>query len=269
MKSVFTFLIRVLSLALAFGPMLSCSSTSSERKNIYSEADPKKPLVDSKYSLTADRSKLDEIRATIPPEKKKENDELALILQLTTEVRRNPSDIREEFDKVVRRKREIFDKDMTRERDEFTKKEKRERDDFLKSQSDAREAFNKEKHSREERTEYYRDLDAKRQDHFANEREKRNDFESDMRDKRKNFDDYMREKRDEFNQEYKVYSRKYDEMKKEEREKKAVQQKEEFKKLGNSMSPRVEPFMSSESADFDREIEEAKQRPGSFLAPGE
>jgi hypothetical protein len=261
MKSsvVWTFAVYLLGVIL-----IGCSSTSSSRKNIYSEADPNKPLVDSKYSLTADRAKMDEARAAVPPEKKKENDELALILQLTAEVRKSPSDIRSEFDKVVHKKRELMDKDLRREREDFTKKEKKERDAFLKTQSDARESYNKEKHTRDEKAEFYKDQDGKRRDYFADERERRNDFESDIRDKRKNFDDYIREKNNEFNQEYRAYSRRYEEMKKAERAK-----KEETKTLNQSMAPKVEPFVSSEVSDFDREIEEAKMHQGSPLAPGE
>lgn len=259
---------------LGWALMLAACAGQETRKNIYSEHDPAKPLVDSKYSLTADRAKVDELRTMVPAEKKKENDELALILQLTGEVKKSPADVRSEFDKVVRKKRELIDKDLKKEREDFTNKEKRERDEFLDSQTKARDKFNAEKHSREERAERYRDLDAKRQEHFANERERRNDFESDMRDKRKNFDDYIREKNNEFNQEYRAYTRRYDDMKKDEREKKALKQKEEFSKLGSSPSSaaqgnHVEPFMSSEQADLDREVEEARRKSGSSLTPGE
>lgn len=267
MKNVF------LLFATSLVVWISGCSSIEKRNNTYSNPDQNKALVDEKYSLTADRKKIDELRSTVPAEKKKENDELALILQLTGEVKKSPSDVRNEFDKVVRKKREIFDKDMTKERDQFTKDEKKSRDQFLKSQSDSRDKFQASKHNKDENSDFYKDSESRRQEYFANEREKRNDFESDTRDKRKNFEDYIHEKNNEFNQEYRAYSRRYDDMKKQEREEKALKQKAEFDKMGSAnatgvASPGVTPF-NPEINDLDREIEEAKKRAGSPLGTGE
>jgi chromosome segregation ATPase len=223
---------------------LGCAS-EPERKNLYSANSGDQPLVEGKYSLAADRAKLDEARKEIPPERKQFNDELALILQLTNEVKKPPYEIRNKFDETLRKKRELFDKDMTKSREQYSNQERKNRDEFLKQQTKIRDEYSKEKHSREERTEFFRNLDEKRQDYFANEREKRNDFESDVRDKRKNFEDYTREKNNEFNQEYRAYSRKYDDMKKEEK-----------------ASP-------TKVKSLDQEIDEARTQKGSHLGTEE
>lgn len=248
----------ILFLMLAWS-LVSCSAP--ERKNSYSSGDSSRPVVDEKYSLTADRQKLDQMRAEVPPERKKENDELALILQLTGEVKKEPSDIRSKFDSLIRKKRELFDKDMKKEREVFTKKEKKERDDFLKDQAQRRENFNRQKFSKEVRDTFYKESEARRLEYFANERERRSDFESDMRDKRKNFEDYIKEKNNEFNQEYRSYSRRFEEMKR---------KKKEASKESNQLRE-VKPFnpMDPQVGDLDREIEEIKQRPGSQLGTGE
>lgn len=168
------------------------------------------PLVDEKYSLTADRKELEELRKNIPAEKKKENDELALLNQFFADPKKSPSEIRSKFDDLLRKKRELFQKDMTRDRENYVKEEKKRRDDFNKEQEDQKKEFGRKKVDREERSEFYNDLDGKRKDFYSNERSKRDDFEENMRDKRKNFDDYAREKSNEFNQELRAFTQRRD-----------------------------------------------------------
>lgn len=257
-------LLWIVSLAVV---QLGCSSVEN-RRNIYSPADDKKPLVDEKYSISADRKKFEEMREQIPTQKKNENDESALILQLTGEVKKSPSDVRSEFDKIVRKKREVLEKDLTKERDLFTKKEKKERDAFLRQQANTRDAFVKEKHPSPERSEFFKESESRRLDYFANERERRSDFESDMRDKRKNFEDYIREKNNEFNQEHRSYTKRFDEMKKQEREQKAIKQKAEFDKT--VAAPAVTATAAGkEQQELEQEIEEIKRKMGSPLGSGE
>src|SRR5688572_12945619 len=96
--------------------MTACQ-TGGKSANTYRSADEPRPLVDSKYSLSADRAALEEMRKDVPEEKKQENDELAYLLKLTEEVKRPPSEIRTQFDSVLRKKRELFNKDLKKERE--------------------------------------------------------------------------------------------------------------------------------------------------------
>lgn len=182
------------------------ASTSSQNEN--------SPLVDEKYSLAADRKELEELRGNIPEEKRKENDELALLNQLFADSTKSPSQIREKFDSLLRKKRELFQKDMTKTRETYVKDERKRREAFNKEQDEARHEFKKRKTTREENTEFYADLDGKRKEFASSERAKRDEFEADMRDKRKNFEDYAREKSSEFHQELRAYTKRYEEQKK-------------------------------------------------------
>jgi hypothetical protein len=249
--------------------IVACSASSDRPDNVYKTAEDGRPLVDEKYSLQADRKALDEIRSQIPPEKKRENDELALTLGMLNETKKSPADVRSQFDTALRKKRSLFDKDVTKERETFTKEERKKRETFLKSQADQRLIFNREKHSREERNEFFKELDGKRSEYFSVERDKRNDFESDVRERRKSFEDYVREKQNDFNQEHKAYVKRYDEMKKQEREK--TKEKENSSSAsGSSLHPSapINPYIDEAQA-LEAELEAIKQRAGTQLQPGE
>ena len=250
---------------LLLGALLaSCQSTSAP-KNQYVRRSDSAPLVDDKYSLKADREKMQAYRSDVPAEKQRENDEIALVLQLFQEVKKSPQDIREKFDTSVRKKRELFNRDMDRERENFTKQERKVRENFLKDQKDSRDAFLKSKPSKDEREEFFKTQDEKRKDYFSDEHEKRNDYESDVRERRKNFEDYIREKQNDFNQEYRSYSRRYDEWKKE--KEKERENRPPSAAPGSSFVP-VSP--SNPEADLlEKELNDAKQRSATPLGSGE
>lgn len=193
--------------------ILGCQ-ISTKRSEGGSSQNENAPLVDDKYTLTADRQQLEELRKSIPEEKKKENDELAFMSQLFADDKKSPSQIREKFDGILRKKREVFQKDMTKARETYVKEEKKRKDEFTKQQEEARSDFKKSKTSRDENTAFYTELDAKRKEFYSAEKDKRDEFESNMRDKRKNFDDYAREKSNEFNQELRAYTKRFEETKK-------------------------------------------------------
>jgi len=213
------FVLPIMSLSLG---LVSCSSfdTGAENEsdnhnpNQYRAADDQRPLVDDKYILKSDRQKLEELRKDIPQDKKNQNDEEALFAQYFSELKREPSYIREQFSKLVSKKRDVFDKDLRKERDSFSKREQKDREEFLKNQDRLKKKFSKEKKTREESNEFYKNLNDKRNEYFSTAREKRDDFEADVRDRRKNFEDYVREKQNDFNQQIKDYTLKYNELKK-------------------------------------------------------
>lgn len=182
-----------------------CQSTSDQ--NRYRPTDESPPLVDAKYSLAADREKLEELRKEVPAETKQANDEEALILQLFADTKREPSAIRRTFDQMLRKKRDQMERDLKQERETFNRGEKTARDQFLKEQARTRDATKGQKRTREETKQFYDDQDAARRAYFANERDRRQDFESQIREKRKNFEDYTRSKTNEFNAEMRAFEK--------------------------------------------------------------
>lgn len=227
---------------------LAACASSSKDPNVYKSGEDR-PLVDDKYSLQADRKSLDDLRAQIPPDRKRENDELALIMGLMAETKRPPAEIRSQFDSVLRKKRELFNKDLQKERETFTKEERKKREDFLKAQQQNRDLFNKQKHFRDEKNEFYKAADEKRSEFFSVERDKRQDFESDVRERRKSFEDYVREKQNEFNQEHRAYNKRYEELRK--------------------SNPPPHSSGNSEASSLERELMEIQSRPGTPLESGE
>ncbi len=175
------------------------------------EAAPAKKTtsVDAKYSLAKDRAELDQLRQSIPPEVRRQNDEKAFLAELMGEVKYAPEVVREKFTNLVRKKRELFNKDMSRLRDDFGKIEKKKRDAFTKDLTQDRESFLKKKVDREKRADFFNQQDEDRRTFTEEQKEKRDEFEADFREKRKNFDDYMKEKSDDFNFELKAYQEKW------------------------------------------------------------
>jgi hypothetical protein len=258
---MFHFLYFILFLLLT-----SCATRKAE--NQYEKQNQNQPLVEQKYTLSADRKKLEELRSQIPPETQQQNDELAFVLQLTQEVKKSPSEIRSQFDQVLRKKRENFDKDMRKERETFTQQERKSRDAFLKKQADERKEFLNQKTTKEIRNEFFSNQESNRKEFFANEKEKRADFESDVRERRKNFEDYAREKTNEFNQEHRAYVKKYEEQKK-------LKQKANNTSTSSQNQSPVRSFLQdvydpqADQQQLDSELEEAKRRPGQPLGAGD
>lgn len=254
---------QILLFLFAIG-LVSCSSIE-RRQNAYKTPDQERPLVDEKYKLSADREKLNELRKELPPDKRKENDELAFTMSLMSEVRLKPADVRNKFDSALRKKREIFQKDLNKEREVFTKQERVNRDEFLKVQDQDRKEFLKTKAAKDQREDFFRTQDEKRRDFFANQREKRNDFESDMTERRKSFEDYAREKTNDFNQEHRAYVKKYEEMEKE--KKKAKESGAKTSNGSTTAAGVAEPL--PEVKNFLEELEEAYKKPSTKLESGE
>lgn len=189
------------------------------------------PLVDVKYSLTKDRTELEKLRESIPPDVRKKNDEKALIVEWMGELKYTPEIVREKFNTLVRKKRDLFNKDMTKSREEYSKTEKRTREDFLKNLDTERKDFLKKRVERDKRSEFFNDQDERRRTYFSDQKEKRDDFESDSNEKRKNFDAYLKEKIDDFNFELKDYVSRWKE--KELQEKTLQKRSEKNEKLEN------------------------------------
>lgn len=226
-------------------------------------SDEEKPLVDSKYKLSEDRSALEELRKDIPQAQRVENDEMAYILGLMSQPQKNPSEIREKFNVALRKKRDLFQKDMKKKREEFVKKEKQEKDEFMKDIEQDRKDFNRRKNTSDQRREFYSENEAKRKNFFAEQREKRESFESDIRGQRKDFEDYAREKSNEFNQEHRAYIKRYDQLKKE-KEEDRKQKKSNFNIPGEENASHE----SLTNKDIEKIFQERRKQPADNLIPG-
>lgn len=171
-------------------------------------------------SLKEDRSSVEQYRQNVPAEKKQENDELALLLNLTGELKEKPERIRERFQTVSRKKRDEFRKKSKKLRDDFTREEAKTRDEFLRKMKNEREDFKKTKVDRQANAEFYNEQERNRREFQADQKDKRQEFESAMRAKSTEFDEYMREKTRDFNEQIRLYSQRYQDKLKEEKQKK-------------------------------------------------
>ncbi len=195
-------------------------------------------------SLKADRSDLDQLRAEIPEELKRQNDEIALILSfINKDSEEEPNKVRDRFSAALRKRREALDKQLRRTRESFSKKEKQEREEFLKKSKAERVDFLESKRSPEDRKRFFEDQDDRRKSFFNDSAERRKDFESGVQDERKRMEDFTREKQNQFNQEWREYQTRYNERKKQNDLKKRMEQK--ARDLERRGQPVVPPGSSS------------------------
>lgn len=180
-------------------------------------------------SLKADREQLAELRKNVPPEKQKENDELALQLNVMKQGTEQPNLVRERFSAMVQKKRSAFRQKAQDLRDDYRKEETRRREDFMNAQRSKRESFMKRKPNSKDTRDFLGDQERERQRFYGDERDRRQNFEAEMGAKSRDFDSYMRERQAEFNEQFRLYSKKYSERPK---ERKAVTgEEDEFQRL--------------------------------------
>lgn len=258
-RSVSTFrsvaLFTMILFAASF--IISCASGRAERAATQPAVNDELP---DELSLKADRSALEEERKDIPEERRRENDELAALLQMIqAKPNQEPSEVRDRFNKAVRDRREKNDKRLRKRREEFDKTERRTREAFLKSMKDGRDAYMGSKHSPEERKDFFSKQEDERRDFFANQSEKRHDFESKMTEDRKAFEDYVKEKTSQFNDEIRAYTTSFYDRKKQ--EKLAKETKEKARVKAAMPSPR------SGQADERDEFDTIPQGPSIPLGP--
>ncbi len=165
-------------------------------------------------SLKDDRGELDDLRKSIPPEKRKENDELALMLRIMADKTQAPSNVRTKFFSFLRKKREEFSRAQRLERDKFNQEERSNREKFLRDLREQRDAYYRKSVKPEEKRRFNHELNDKRDRFFSETREKRMSFEEDYRAKSKNFEAMVMDRTNEFNEHLREYSKNYDEAKK-------------------------------------------------------
>jgi len=221
----------------------------------------------SEVSLTSDRSQFDQLRKDIPADVRRENDELAFIRELMSNVDEDPQKVRDRFSKVIRDKREKFDKNANKKREAYSKHERFNREAFLKKLKGEREEFiARKKLDSERRKEFFDEQEAQRQDYFSDEHESRKDFESTDQDLRKNFEAFVTEKTNQFNQEMRDYTTAYYERQKQlDLKKRAAEKAKELTKS----NPKSEPSGPSPADPDLQEFEKIPKAPGTQLGtPG-
>lgn len=210
---------RTSAIYLLFVLMVCACQQTSSQPNVEpdktSGSKVNAPLVDEKYSIKEDREQFEELRKNVPPDQRRQNDELATMESFFADIKKSASDVRSRFQKLTSKKRDLFNKDMTKKRETFVKNERKNREDFVKKIEKERQTYSADKkQTREQRKEFFDQHDLKRKDFFSAQKEKRDEFEADMRDARKNFEDYIKEKTDTFNQEHKAFIKRQEEDKK-------------------------------------------------------
>jgi hypothetical protein len=207
-------------------------------------------------SLDKDREELNELRKDIPEDIKKENDDLAFILNLFNDPKRDPNKIRREFDKTISNNRKKKEREFKVKRQEFTAKERQSRKDFVSQASKKRNDFLKSKKEKEEKKDFFDRERDERKIYFANEKEKRNVFESEMRSNKKDFDDFLRDKRKEFDDHLRAFKKEQDEIKR----------KEKLEKEQNHKSTSFNPSKQPLSPENQSYLEDFKKIPDETAA---
>lgn len=220
MKSLRKSVGKVFPILIGFGLVVGCGS-GPEKNSLETDQVGEDPVakvqeeLKEEISLRADRSHLDELRKEIPDEKRRANDELALLTHLLTEVKMPPSEVQARYQRIVRTRREAFRKKVSQLRNNFNRTEKKRRDDFLNESKRAREEFKKIKADREYTKEFFADQEAKRRTFFDAEKDRRKAFESELRSQTQDFEAYMRERNKEFQEQARLYAKRYHELKRE------------------------------------------------------
>ena len=225
----------------AFGA--SACQTSPPKPRPQQSKGSERPSVPDEASLKEDRSSLDNLRSQEPEEIKRQNDELALLLDVMKDGAEEPSRVRDRYNKIVRDKRDKMDKRLRKERDAYEKQETKAREEFTKSLQRDRARFVARKRSLEKSKEFFDDQETKRKAFYEDQREKRGDFETTAQNQRRDFEDYAREKTNWFNQEMRGYSTAYYERQN------ALSKKKEMAEKAKRLSPKSAPEYGAPPSD--------------------
>jgi hypothetical protein len=248
---------RVMTVVLVVGLIqAACSSTPFDIEA--SKLPGTRGQSPAELSLASDRSQIEQLRKDIPEEIRKENDEMALILNLLKSEEEEPNRLRERFNKVMRDRREIHDRELRRKRDEFSRSDRKAREEFIATQKSERDEFMRRgQRSAEERREFFDSQDVKRKDFFSAAADQRKVFESEQSAVRRDFEAEARERANRFTEELRVYSNRFYERKKAEALKGRIRQKESDSTVTGS----------AQRPTWEREFEAIPKTPPTPLGP--
>lgn len=202
---------RTLYCALVSLLLTACASGPSSEQLRAQDRQKIQDQLNQEMSLKADREQLAELRKDIPTEKQKENDEMALFLNMMNNNSEHPQVVRDRFHKLVQDKRSTFRKKVQRLREDYRKEETRRREDFMKAQKNKREDNLKRKRDASKNRQFYSDQEKERMRFNSDERDRRQSFEAELNAQSKDFDSYMRERQKQFDEQYRIYSKKHGE----------------------------------------------------------
>ncbi len=172
----------------------------------------------NEISLKADRSALQEFRQDISDSTKEENDFVALVLKDMSDLKLTPSEVRDRYNREVRKTREKFTRNQKKAREQFNSQEKKNREKFLANLKSERESFIAGKPKSNESSYFFQEQNNKRQSFFQDQSDARRDFDSEMSQIRDDFNEDMRLKQKQFDDAYREYSKEYQDKIKEKRE---------------------------------------------------
>ena len=176
----------------------------SDRETVTSE-------LTKEMSLKEDRDSLNDLRKEIPEETQKQNDELALYLNLMSQGNEKPQMARDKFNLMVQKKRAVFRDKVAKLRENYRDDETARREKQLDAAKIKRDAFLKKKRDPKETREFFQEQEKERLGFAGDERARRTAFEGEINAQSKDFDSYMREKQKEFDEQYRLYTKKYSE----------------------------------------------------------
>lgn len=240
--------------------LVACTSSPSRTGEDFSSSD--------EYSLKEDRQALDQLRKDIPEPIKRDNDELALILNLMKQDTAHPSEVRNKYQSLERKKRTLFMNHLRKLRDQFTQSERNRRDRFRDAQKEQRDQIPKNS-KREQRQKLFDDMDRKRREFYDDERDKRKVFESDMQQKSKDFYAEIRETSKNFYAELKSYQKRWNDAEGDKRRKRKQQMQGHTEK---SNSPSSQPKENSTPDQLPKELQEyyqLQEQPGKTIKSGD
>lgn len=179
---------------------------------------------EGELSLEQDRKELDKLRKDIPSDVKVENDDLAFILKLFDDKKRESNGIRREFDNAINRVRKKKQSDWKKIRDDYNKKEKEIRSAYVSAAAQKRKEFLASKPVKENSDRFFAEERDARKAFFSDERDKRGDFESDQKAEKKTFEEFISGKRKEFDDLMRIFRKDQEELKILERQKRKATQ---------------------------------------------
>ena len=182
----------------------ACSSTNQEKM----PSEKVRAELGKEIRLSDDNKQLNELRKSLPEQKRQDNDDLAEYLKKLEAAEKDPDRARSEFNQLIQRRREKFRGKMNELREGYSKEERKKREAFNAEQNKKREAIRDKKMKPKESQEAYQQLSEEQKDFYANERLRRKDFEAEMQSQLKDFDFMMRERQQAFNEQLRTVKRK-------------------------------------------------------------
>lgn len=216
---------------------------------------------EEEISLEQDRKELEKLRKDIPEETKSENDDLAFILKLFDDKKRDSNSIRRQFDNTISRLRTKKQREFKKVRDDYNKQEKDKRTSFIAAAAKKRKDFLGSKPEKTVSNQFFEDERNERKSYFSDEKDKRTDFEADQSAAKKSFEEFISEKRKEFDDQMRSFKKDQEELKiLEKQKKKAIE-------TTGAVPSSAPPEVLEENQKLMKDFEKMPKGAGEKLAP--